>query len=730
MRFSLPGSAGIPRWFLLRAMLFFIAALPWQMALGLDADRWRWSNPLPHGNNVLDMIVTDEIAVQVGDAGSVLVRRSDSHWVPALTRATNYLRGVALFGSRMIVVGERGMILWSDDSREFQPATVPSTADWFEGVAANEQTVVAVGDYGSIYTSTNGLTWSKVPSGTTEWLRGVASGPSGFVAVGENGTILTSVNGTSWSVLSPKVTSQHLNRVRRVGKGVSAQFVIVGNNGVGFWSSTGSSGWTPVNTGRTNSLNDVARNDFGTLLVGDQELLYQASGTSAWDSQILGAETNAPPAWVYISAASTANSFLAAGRTGLLYQGSTTNGATLPDWEPLPDSPHPWLWDVMVQNGIFTAVGDLASILTSLDGIVWAREVVPGTVTNTVLLGVGGDTNRLFAVGNAGAVYVSHAGLMDVTLTNYFGTNLVVTNTQLSTLGLIWTNVSGISTQNLQGVAASGGRYLLSGAQGSLCWSGDGTNWIARSTPTTNFLSGLLPYPGGWLACGANGTLLRSDENALVWSPVALGTTNWLYRLRNVGGQLLLTGQNGALFSSTNGTNWTARSTGTLEWLNDATYAGGAWYVVGTKGTLLCSTNLQSWNRLRLPTIKSLFAAAAWDDQLVLAGIEGLLLRNRTAPILDPVDLLDYSLTVATNTVVTGTNSATELNAYELFLFGGQPDQQFEFHSCTNLGAGDWIARARLELYDSSGSLYLLRTRPVTNTPPGEFYRTELAPGL
>jgi len=59
-----------------------------QAAQGLDADRWRWSNPLPHGNNVLDMLVTDDFAVQVGDAGSILVRRSDSHWVPALTGVT------------------------------------------------------------------------------------------------------------------------------------------------------------------------------------------------------------------------------------------------------------------------------------------------------------------------------------------------------------------------------------------------------------------------------------------------------------------------------------------------------------------------------------------------------------------------------------------------------------------------------------------------------------------
>jgi len=74
-----------------------------------------------------------------------------------------------------------------------------------------------------------------------------------------------------------------------------------------------------------------------------------------------------------------------------------------------------------------------------------------------------------------------------------------------------------------------------------------------------------------------------------------------------------------------------------------------------------------------------------------------------------------------------GTTNAI-VSAYELFLLGGLPDQFFEFQSSTNLGTATWKTNATLELFDPSGTIYLLRTRDLTNTPPREFYRTRLVP--
>jgi len=155
------------------------------------------------------------------------------------------------------------------------------------------------------------------------------------------------------------------------------------------------------------------------------------------------------------------------------------------------------------------------------------------------------------------------------------------------------------------------------------------------------------------------------------------------------------------------------------------TFVDGAWFVVGTQGLLLSSTNLVNWTSLPVPTIKSLYGAATQEGQLVLTGIEGIVLRNQIVPRTTPVNFLAYDYSVATRSPGT-TNAVT--SAYELFLFGGQPDQFFQFQSLTDLGTAAWQTNAILELFDPSGTIYLLRTRVLTNTPPCEFYRTRLAP--
>jgi hypothetical protein len=93
--------------------------------------------------------------------------------------------------------------------------------------------------------------------------------------------------------------------------------------------------------------------------------------------------------------------------------------------------------------------------------------------------------------------------------------------------------------------------------------------------------------------------------------------------------------------------------------------------------------------------------------------------RHQVTSVLTPVDFLGHKCSL-----VVSSNGAT--STYELFLFGGQPDQFFQFQSSTNLTA--WQTNAVLELFDASGTIYLLRTRDLTNTPPTEVYRTRLMP--
>ena len=77
-------------------------------------------------------------------------------------------------------------------------------------------TFVGVGDYGKIIKTTNaGSSWDNMTTGLSPYtapsgslsLRGVAYGNSTFVAVGQSGTILTSTNGTSWTTRTSGTTN-------------------------------------------------------------------------------------------------------------------------------------------------------------------------------------------------------------------------------------------------------------------------------------------------------------------------------------------------------------------------------------------------------------------------------------------------------------------------------------------------------------------------------------------
>src|SRR5262249_7379541 len=68
----------------------------------------------------------------------------------------------------------------------------------FYAVAHANNTFVAVGAGGMLYSSDDGRIWTPRTSGTTNDLQGIVFGDGRFVAVGRNGSIRTSTNGTNW----------------------------------------------------------------------------------------------------------------------------------------------------------------------------------------------------------------------------------------------------------------------------------------------------------------------------------------------------------------------------------------------------------------------------------------------------------------------------------------------------------------------------------------------------
>jgi hypothetical protein len=394
-----------------------------------------------------------------------------------------------------------------------------------------------------------------------------------------------------------------------------------------------------------------------------------------------------------------------------------TNGG-FSGWLPGDDSIRHWLWDVAYANGLYVAVGDRASLLTSANGVDWKLEVVPDAVTNSIFLGTGGTGDLLVTVGNGGSLIISPNVVSNYWVTNIVGTNIVVTNIVSSGFGVLWYEMDSQTTNDLQGIAVSTNLAIATGADGTVITSPDGTNWTLRSSHTDRFLSSVTAWPRGWVATGDDGAIVTS-EDGMGWSLVPPPTTNWLYRVRYLGGRLICVGQNGSIFTSLDGLTWTKQLSGTTKWLNDVAWVDDTWFVIGNSGTVLASSNAVNWSNIGTLTRKNLYGAATDGRQLIAAGIEGAILRSQIIPDLTPITILSYDRVT--------TNVLSTMIAYNLYLFGGRADQQFTLDYRAGLETNViWTTGAGLEFFDGSGTLFYLETITGTNLPPREFYRATL----
>ncbi|HZR19465.1 MAG TPA: hypothetical protein VFE51_19415 [Verrucomicrobiae bacterium] len=680
---------------------------------------WRWCNPIPHGNNVVDMTWNGELAVQVTDLGQIYTGLGFQGWTPRNSGTTNTLQAVRYFGNRLVFVGANGTAGYSDDGANFTVSSL-NTADWLVDLAVSSNRVVAVGDNAVIFSSSDGAKWAfqtNAPNASPNWLLSVAWGAGTFVTTGEGGYVATSPDGTHWTSRTSGVTAD-LTRVAWVnGTGFSGIFPYTGfwavtANGGAIFSTNRGASWQSFNVnGGSNALYAIAANDSTGLLAGDAELrLGTDSGT--WPRQTNPLLTASPaPAWTYYTALwdDTNSMYRVAGADGLMVQSTSTNRNYF--WTDPSSASRDWLWQVTVANQLYVAAGDNARILTSQNGVDWAVEAIPltnsvaGSPTNTVFLCLDGNTNLLLAAGNHGSLITSPNTLIPILVTNLDGT--VFTNL-VSSQGIIWYAQPAPTTNDLTATCAFGTNFFLVGGNGTALLSPDGTNWSAISVPTSSYLSGLAPSTNLLVATGDQGTILTTSDGR-TWSKRTSGTTNWLFRARCLNGLFLAVGEKGTLLKSTNGVNWNALVSGTTNWLNDAIMLSNTCFVVGNNGTVLSSTNLVDWTWVPTITSQSLYGAASQNGQLVTVGLEGTILRSQVVPDLTPIQFISYA----------------QADGDNIFGVAGKPDQQFSLDSSIDLT--NWTTGPTLDLIYGSGTL-LFFIPAATNEPPAEFFRATLVP--
>jgi hypothetical protein len=344
----------------------------------------------------------------------------------------------------------------------------------------------------------------------------------------------------------------------------------------------------------------------------------------------------------------------------------------------------------------------------------WAIEEVTNGLsvnqTNTSFFGIGGNTNVLLAVGTSGSMAFSLNNEYTVVTTNDDGS--LSTNT-VSDLGIQWQDLPALNTNNdLQTAFTWGTNFYVIGGAGEIYSSGAPTNpasWQLETSGTTNYLSGIDAFSNTLVCVGNTGTILTSP-NGVTWTKRASGTTNWLFRVHNCNGTLITVGENGTILTSTNAINWTVRHTGTSNWLNDVVMITNEYFVVGDLGTLLTSTNATTWTGAPIITDQSLYGAACMNGQLVVAGVEGIILRNQIIPNLSPLTFIDYSI-------------VTNQCFFEVGTTDGNTDVTFTLDKTPDLI--NWTTGPKINITDDSGTT-LFSTPVPTNT--ALYYRATLVP--
>jgi len=206
-------------------------------------------------------------------------------WTERTSGTTNALNGVTYGNGTFVAVGEVGTILTSTDGVTWDTKT-SGTTQGLEGVTYGNGTFIAVGGSGTILTSTDGVTWNTRTSETTNHLYGVTNGNGTFVAVGGSGTILTSSDGVTWSTRTSG-TTQGLHGVT-YGNGT---FVAVGWYGTILTSTDGVT-WTERTSGYFYILEGVAYCDGTFIAVGTSGTILTSPDGVNWNTRTSGTSSD------------------------------------------------------------------------------------------------------------------------------------------------------------------------------------------------------------------------------------------------------------------------------------------------------------------------------------------------------------------------------------------------------------------------------------------------------
>lgn len=311
-----------------------------------------------------------------------------------------------------------------------------------------------------------------------------------------------------------------------------------------------------------------------------------------------------------------------------------TGEAGLDNWHirfPTPNDSN--LNDIQYGNGVFVAVGDNGSILTSPSGGDWMA----------VKSGVSDSLNGItFANGNFIVVGGSSGDHRRTILTSADGIN--------------WTIVESGPGESLNALDYGNSTFVAVGDNGSILSSSNGTLWSETFIPAQQegdyagfaiFLYDITYASGVFVAVGSFGIIMTSPDG-IVWterhslqSPDAFinAVTFANGTFVAVGTRVLVRFGSGIIFTSPDGITWTKAVAVNSASLFEITAGNGTFVAVGASGSILTSVDGKIWANSSSGTDRNLYDVTYGNGTFVVAGEDGTILQS------DPIDLASTSST-------------------------------------------------------------------------------------
>ncbi|MFO1476719.1 MAG: hypothetical protein U1F98_08715 [Verrucomicrobiota bacterium] len=526
------------------------------------------------------------------------------HWRAPLPQG-NSLNNVVNVNGGWLAVGEMGTLLTSSNGTDWVSRD-SGVADNLRGCAWGGGTYVVVGDYGLVLTSTDAKSWTLQYPGTFYSLNAVMYSGGQFVAVGEQTTILTSPDGVNWTQRSSGDWELY-DVVQAKGLfiaagGLSPTQTFSGGQGV-ILSSPDARVWTRRVLSTAGPIRSIAygqgmfagysanQNFFGAQL-------WTSTNGLVWDSSSLVSYFEGKLFY-------SGQSWCLAPIPFALYPNYPNYGnfsellisPDLSGWTPVVSNT-PSITGMAVAGGFAVASRGDGSFLLSSNGWDWANaraDQVPFEFNDFEYLNgsfTGLGSGQVVLSGNGGvwtniAALTSPSELFSIT----WGKGLYVAagwaGPCVSMNGHDWTNPAPglVYSGQARSAAFGNGRFVVLTDYGYSLVSDDGSNWSAQymGTNADNSLDlRALTYGGGrFAAVGDYYTATSPDGTNWEVRPAAQGLATIVYG----NGTFVATGYS-VLATSGDGTNWTFASSLSVSGANPIAFGDG-WFVLPEAGGVL-----------------------------------------------------------------------------------------------------------------------------------------------